>query len=471
MLKKSLKITISLLTVASAVVSGVNLTDAELFQRCYTQLTDKRLDLGDPRLAQIMAKRLTPVAACMDLIEAAEFGTDGKIPSAESSQKSEARQVLRKMNKVHSAFFRVDDFSTVMGLRLIEDIYDVQTPAYYYTRALFQPNLNFTTIVTSPKHLRAIRTDSRPEKGIITGLTRDKVSFGNAEVFQPRGDLLGIQELASLTLGEDLSNPPVSVDLASHYGGGILGSNHYNFLIQSKNQPITADGGLQVHRGFAKSVMSDFLCREFPVVEEKDVRSWVVPTSNLTFRTSASCVQCHASMDQLAGLVRNLSYRARGQRDPKDPTKNLELAYFLFQHPTDQSRVNGWPDSATPNYHRTPAEGRLFYRNSANQLINLEVRDLPSLGVALSQQFDLYLCAASRYYSYFTGVNVKLMPGLVTSGRAPNGLLVNAAQRPHVQNIIDLAKGLESNQSLKAMIESIFRLPEYRKSDFGVVDP
>lgn len=117
-------------------------------------------------------------------------------------------------------------------------------------------------------------------------------------------------------LGNDSAG--VLADLATHYGGGVLGSNTYLYLILAKqSKPLDLpDGGLLVHRGFAKSVMNDFLCREFPVVDKDDVSHFVAPESSLTFRQSASCNQCHASMDQLAGVVRNLTYekrRAEGQ--------------------------------------------------------------------------------------------------------------------------------------------------------------
>ncbi|NBX91948.1 MAG: hypothetical protein EB078_08525 [Proteobacteria bacterium] len=449
---------------------SAGLTKSEIFFRCYSQLTDRRLPANDRRISNIKLGTLDPIIACMDLLKSAEFGLDGQIPNPTDPTKYEAKLVLRRMHKLHTSFFLLEDYNE-NGRPLTRDMYDIETAAYYFTRALFQAHSDFTSVVTATKHLRAIRSIQSPPTGSAFGVAREKVAFGDKEVYTPRGELWGIQEIDTLPLGESNTNPPASLDLATHFGGGIIGSNPYLYAVQARNEAIVSNGGLRMHRGFSKAIMNDFLCREFPVVEERDVVQFVTPASSLAFRQSKSCNQCHASMDQLASVLRNMSYIGyQAKTLPTHVQPGFETAYFLRKFNTTDPVVSGWPAEPNNRHHVTPTTGRLFYRDSSNRLVDQPIDSLTSLGLALRDQFDFYLCTASRYYAHFTGVKIKIVPGLIgTSG--PNNRLVNQAQYPHVKNIHDLAKTLQSKKSIPVLIESILKLPEYQKSDFGVSGP
>jgi hypothetical protein len=450
------------------------LNPKQLFLRCYSQLTGnsypafagqaKLLESGDAAQA---------IQYCMNILNSANFDdsgtpldTKGKPISDLFTLTGEYLGVIKVFQKLHLSFFRFQNIESVNvpGIALSSDVYDSETQAYYFTKALFQ-NLPLDYVVTTSDNLRANRRGSKrdssygndPVLGPISNPKKADISFGTKIKFAPKGDLVGISEIDKANTMELGAAGDKNRDITAHRGGGILGSTPYLFSVQSRKSPIKPDGGLLRQRNFAKSVLNDFLCRDLPVVSEGDVN--VIQNSKLTFETSKACYKCHASMDPLADTVGNISYEMVREGSCKDKD-NKPVPCVGLQFVTQFNQNN---------------KGALFYRDSSNVLYHSPVTGLDDLGSKLSQQFDFYLCTAKRYYSYFMGVDIKLGPGLIVNKAADPNL--SQLEKTHVNNLISLSTYLKEGEkdatgkkipgNLRGLVERIFNLPEYRKSDFG----
>ena len=64
-------------------------------------------------------------------------------------------------------------------------------------------------------------------------------------------------------------------------------------------------------------VISDFLCRELPILEAYDVtgNGYAVAESSIPFRKQIGCMKCHATMDQFAMTVRNVVIEKTGHQN------------------------------------------------------------------------------------------------------------------------------------------------------------
>ena len=93
-------------------------------------------------------------------------------------------------------------------------------------------------------------------------------------------------------------------------GAGALGSMSY-FILNSNNI-INNDGYFTVNRRWAQHAISDFLCREIPVLSPSDIaQNTQIMEAQLIgaapgFRGDISCMTCHVTMDLAARTTRNV---------------------------------------------------------------------------------------------------------------------------------------------------------------------
>jgi hypothetical protein len=466
-----------LVSFCSSCSFGGALNPVEILMRCYSQLTQQSIPFNHPLIQKVQSGALKPSDACFEILKAAKF--DPKTSQVADTSNAESKSILKTMHKLHTSFVSNLDISVLeyplqIGTR---DIFDSETAAYYYTRALFMPQTRFDSIVLSAKHLRAIRTNQFPTKGPDTKHTIDETIFSkfkdknkNKIIFAPQGELFGVEEVMPYQL--DYSEAAVQmgntaaegqVPMADHYGGGILGSAPYLLSTMTDRAAITADGGLKMARGFGKAVFKDFLCRELPVISKADLEKvhsdFTQTSSAIPFRQTEGCVQCHASMDRVAATVRNISYISI-RRIASDSTRRSGGTFLKVESPSGTD-TKDWPASSDANFYKRQPDGALFFTDSAGVTHDIKARGLTGLGTALAQQDDLYLCAAKRYYAYFMGVNIPIDSPDNLSGK------LSAVDNIHYGNIKNLAKDLKQNQNLLSMIQKIFLLKEYALSDFG----
>lgn len=132
------------------------------------------------------------------------------------------------------------------------------------------------------------------------------------------GDDRSISLYQSIETGRGLNvklGQSTPTDLFKSSGGGAMGS--HAFVLQNMDitfpkytgkYRIVANSGVKLQRRWAKRVLSDFLCREVPVINSDDLvrAEYVDVSSSIPFRKNIQCMGCHATMDQMASTARNV---------------------------------------------------------------------------------------------------------------------------------------------------------------------
>lgn len=465
MMPKLAKATVVSLVLSSAALAQ-NLTNVQTFRRCYAQVTQSVASDNHPLIASV-TNGTDPITACLRVLDKARF-TAVDHTRIDNVDDSEAVSVLRTFHKLHTSWFEkkqtvsVANGASAAGSR---NIFDQETPALYYTRALFRPSTNFDSVLRHGTSLKPLRPEV-PVNGPGTGRPRSDTIFKDAAPWANIGDLLGAAEYApnerkvpfSYVAGNGTTVTTPLVDFGAHYGGGFLGEQVYLLQTIGQTSGFKANGAAAMPRKFSRAVFNDALCRRLPVVRTEDAVAFVAPTSNVPFRNSSGCVRCHVSMDRMSATIRDMTYVIRGSGAPDEGFETV-----VRTTESAQPAAADWPASADANYHRRPTNGVLYYRAHDGSLVNLNVGSLAALGEAIASRDDFYVCAAKRYYHYFTGVDVNI--GDVDDPAA--GIFLTARDEFHRNRVISLGLQLKQSQSARSLIESILRMGSYKRQDFG----
>lgn len=242
-------------------------------------------------------------------------------------------------------------------------------------------------------------------------------------------------------------NAAVGFDANRHFGGGILGSQ--NFIANNANliQGQLPQDVTLINRRLTNRIYEDLLCHQMPTLSAQDVAGEVDPKSSHPFQNGASCMQCHSGIDPLAYSYRNImNFRTTLTRN------DLGLAITgMYQVPVVPS-ANVFAASA-------PA-GRLMYRRLLDgSLQKRNVNGIADIGAALATERDLYLCAAKKYYAFFTGVNVSL----IRESEEP-------LEKFHQGEVSRLAETLRQTQDLEKMIAEIFASKSFQTRNSMTVE-
>lgn len=453
--KKTLKSLLAIALSSCLPAAAGTLTPVALFQRCYTQITQLKVPSNDARLAAVKSGAKDPIAACLEVLDSARWTAGGGTTLGDTSD-IVAQAVLKTFQGLHYSWFTAKQYMMLVGSSPAwtdgtYDVLDPSSPALYYTKALFDPNASYKDVVTSPDNLRPIRSTMNPTKGAYTG--DSKAAFAGASTpFVPTGTFLGAAPSGPLVAG--------GVDYGATGGGGYLGTQPYIQLSVGGDLSFTSDGAVGMPRRWGRDVFQDVLCRTLPVVRETDVGAFVVAGAKAPFRQSSSCVKCHASMDRAAAVVRNFRYTYIAANDGNSDNA-VGVKFISPSKPAETS----WPSSADGSYASRPPNGVLFYRSYDGTLIDENVSGIADLGAKLAGEDDFYICAAKRYFKYFTGINVET--GDIADPAFAGGL--SAADMANRQTVINLGKKLRSTQKLRLLIEDILNLPQYKRSDYGLL--
>jgi hypothetical protein len=420
-----------------------------------------------------------------------------------------ALKVLRTMTAFHQNYFEskviVNNYAASPALT------DATEPAYFLSWALFgrrdtQVNA-FRDILRKSVGIKAIRRSSVPSiyfpgGTLLRGFSKDVcwwntipypcgtrlanflapnvpagfyvIDYIGGEVLGPRGirfrklnlsdnDLVAQGSLFGL--GEHRPLRMVRIDLGGREtvlenfhasaGGGILGTTSYMGMnYQIKDMPM--DGGKVVPRKWSANVLRDFLCiQSLPNLRPDQVANKVNTSSSYEFRRAASCVACHAQVDPLAFTARNIGPMVMGAGALPTIAGVSTLTSKPVTQPAETGDVEGGPDF---RFSSRPPNGELYFNNWRNTPVRVPVRGLAQLGETMSAQDDFYLCAAKRYYRFFTGVDVNIR-GTEADMRP--------LEREHYRNVVKAGlEVLKTTQSTERMIEFIFSTPAFRYSDF-----
>lgn len=446
----------------SHVNSKKEMTPLGVYARCYEALTHQRPDPASPQWNAVATGTKTPTAACLETLAQGRLqlaaGSTNELVLAPSAGGTGAA-VLNTFHALHASWLHAKEIPNATGVvqqRHTRAIYDPTIPASYFTRALFFPGANMTSVFRGRDFLTPLRTNREPSGG-GGGVTLPTLSGGRgvwtsqAMRFADRGQLRGLRiepgnTTWSYTSARDTGADPQQgvVRPFTSLGGGVLGNTVYVLMNAQGGLGKAKDGATNVPRKWSQALVNDFLCRSLPVLNNSDVTSFVNANSSTSFRLVAGCTSCHATMDPLAGLIRSA-------RLPYNRPYGSPPTIFIYPPSTEQAHPNVWSSEPDALYANRPATGRFIYRNLNNQLVNTPVANMDALGNALMGQDDLYSCLAGRYYEYFMGV--PLEAARVASSRHNAPLRALAAQ-------------LKQDKDVFKLVENILRLPHYAFSDF-----
>ena len=500
------------------VPAGAELSAPRLFRRCYAQLTGEVPARKSPLTQSVGRGEIDPIELCISVLYRTQtddstgeveldVGSRSDLNDTQSlsvlkqltpeQQRSLARAVFRQLHSVHQSWFKVDRLDSVYkgstGHYQFQDaLYDEAEPALSVDRVVFsESQLRFDQVLKGSQEIQAIRSQGAFDLGgmnLNSTLTLDVFSLlkGGASSYPfgvQRGELLGVQETPTSsqrrTADFPLYDPATNIlqsnrKLATHLGGGILGSSSYLLLNLDRNIQSTADGGVILPRAFARTVLEDFLCKGTPPVRIEDAINSVRSQSNLAFRQNATCMACHASLDAFAGVVRNVeiiehrkiklasgSFANSGceRSDGRSLGTGPCGSFHVRVNEASQGAQDILGIDEDPKYRLRPADGKLYFRSYDGSLIQSVVKGLPSMAEAMANTPDLYTCAAKRYFQYFTGIGANLEEeGVFISGRP------SMADRSYRDQVIQIGLGLKNDpqQSVKHIISQILRSPIYR---------
>ena len=301
------------------------------------------------------------------------------------------------------------------------------------------------------------------------------------------------------------------------FGGGIMGLQSY--ILMNSGFPVRfledndadlaemlsgeSNASKRMHRRWARNVAHDLLCRDVPLVRQTDVTSiaasyaglyndmgkptYLDPSKQLPFRSSDACLSCHGALDPMAALIRAIGFPDASLQDwdgDGNPTHDATLAdriTFLSEFSQPGSLL---PAETPPNgeynmmlrdahFAERPDSGDLRYRSYDGSLVWQHFTASPQgtaqgnfdglaqMGAWLAadtQTKDLYVCAASRYLEYFTGIHVYL-----SDAGDPRNIPPTADDAHYQMLAVQLGTHLQQTQSLQALIKDILSSQLYQK--------
>lgn len=448
----------------------------DLYSKCYAHFTNSVLSPNNLVLKSINEGKISAVTACLDILNLANINEKTNTINLTDEQTDLRIRVLKTFNDFHRSWFTNKDFLKALdtgdcAMNNSKYVWDSGESALHLTNALFGNNQNFSSIVTNPNSFKAIRKTSNPDKTkSIFGINEPARFLKYDTIFYPTyvdfGQLIGLTLVEAefiddyLTIKEfktsqiDIS-PKKSINFRKAYGAGIIGSTPYLLLNLGRKPFDEVDGGLIMGRRWSKAIISEFFCRDLPVINTNDAKKFVNKNSTVPFRSSSSCMMCHATMDSLAGGIRNLTYI--------NSTKSCSALRLplLFENEVTYPAEDAIID-LDPNFSKRPPKGSLFFRSYNGKLININFTGLEELGKVISNIDDLYICASKRYFSFLTGIDIDISP-------LDNNQEKNLSQnfKNHRNFLIKSGLNLKKHQSLKLLLKEIIESPFYTSKNKG----
>jgi hypothetical protein len=232
-----------------------------------------------------------------------------------------------------------------------------------------------------------------------------------------------------------------------HFGGGVVGSQ--TFMLANANltlNQVPLDFTL-INRRLTSRVFEDLLCHQMPTLSDVDVESEVKPASNYMFQTQSTCMRCHSTIDGMGTTYRNfVSFLTSGSND-------VVSEGIPF---TGMGKLE--PIAGATLWHLQQPTGTLHYReNLTGRRIKEPISSLELIGSKLAEGNDLYLCAAKRYYKFFTGIDVDITQPAKAE-----------LDKYHQDLVVNLGKTLKSKQSVREVVKGIFASEPFRARNYLV---
>lgn len=488
-------------------VIGQNMSNIEIYSRCYSRLVNEPLPANDPMRTQILNNTITPVNACLALFDQAMWE---KSSSALTSPEAKpiALKIIRTLHNFHRTWFQSRNYQ---GERTATVIADAEEAPLYITRAALQKDLKYSSVFTTRSGLMGLRY--RPNRDTVTEFQAQTIvqhdsamPYANSvdmpiayrdltvplnappldrwtSLVVPSSQLVQVGALYGVTepspiilpyvqrasvvnadsqaqvteLRTALMNGQNNLNIRAHFGGGVLGS--FAFILANSNLPMTTTPYHDEinHRRLAARIYQDLLCHSNPPLLTTDVPDSVI-TNRKAFTASKTCMQCHYSYDPLVDGYRHIYF----SETATPPRTDLNISGHSPNFVRSIASVSG-----SQVYNLQPPSGVWRYRPhlspSTTAVVNLPFNSLEEAGVSISQQNDPYVCAAQRYYQFLTGIQVPLdlLPAAATNAKAQ--LTVE-----HQQKVMAYAQTLKT-ESVRELFKQIISSEAFRTRNYKAI--
>jgi hypothetical protein len=460
---------------------AAELSESEIFRRCHSLFTSIPPERLDPLLAQVRAGDVSGKDACMVVLEAGVFPAGSLELSATQIEDARITGMLKNFNLFHNRFFQRNDPNTLDDHGRHSVSLREQELGHYFTAALFAPSMRLEQVLLrntslEPKRLGAVSTRLNHPYSFYTNLTgltfnldepsgsapspgRTRATYSPIRIMN--GMFIGVEatptrNLSALSAKYSQGAPEFGqTDTNKNFGPGLPGDGRFVALNLGGAFGGTFDGALKVPRRYSEAIFSSLLCRELPVIRPSDVPAAVVdPSSPIAFRRQKSCMQCHHTMDRLAGVARNaMIVRSSTLADTASALSTMHLADArdMLNPPA--------PVQGVLPYAFQPPSGHLLYRSQSGDLVDLPLPNgIQDLASALATAPDFYSCVSRRYYEFMTGVRVAAFE----PGSKPLSSL-SPEDAAHIREVSSLGARLMQHQSLRELVREILATPAFRR--------
>lgn len=519
-LKQFIAVLVGLLTVP---VFAKNLSEIEIYRRCYAHLIGESPMLNDPNLSAIRGGSKTANQACNSLLDRMTINPNDAQGRMIDPTDAVAVKGLRNIYNLTNQFAGTKRFEGSItnffeDYASSEDIFDNTILALAYTENILNENRQFKDLFTMTHEPRASRVvdpmyantftmktiygsaavsmtvtsarsrygqtyySSASPKNATTAVNPDSVPFAitasnSSTVFVNQsftpisvGELIGItfNQTPELMMRTPSNKHGTDVDLGfnihENLAKGVLGLRPY--IAASTNWTDNGTPNLQyMHRRLSQNYLKDFLCRDLPVVRESDILNMVsVSSTAVAFRKASSCVRCHATIDPMAASFRNILLIKIGNRMDTDLHR-----FFVMPHKRNVTVATpevGWPAEQDNNFHKRPATGKFYFRTYDGKLINRPLANHSELSTAVGETDDAYICFARKMFKHFTGIEVRMFD----AGDAANASYMQSLTPEDWEYrnfVVKAGLNLKKHQRAKELMREIMQSPIYKKSNMG----
>jgi hypothetical protein len=443
------------------------LSPREKFERCYKQMTMSPLTDS------------VKIKTCEELLDQIQYdsGTTVTNPLRKS--------ILRTFQFVHSNWSNEFNFYTKSENWGTYEIFDQAQNAYAFTHNLFSKDSKLKDLFKGDQNYIAKRISHVKSDFLVLKqdgrdyqpMNRFKWILGNDDQDLrewkgvsrvTKGELVGVEKQPRninkiYEIYKDIHERDknvVNVDINKGFGGGVLGSPSFVTLTFGNDNLRYMDGERHTMRTWSKNIFKDFMCRSLPVLELHDTYKYVDKKSHLSFQKNNTCMNCHASIDPMAGAMRNVTLGFNNIIADKVDLRSNRMGHLQSSIPIDV--VSNPQLEGVTEYAKAQRSGTLRYRNFKGELIEKSFVGPDELGQILMNQVDPYICMSKRYLEYFTGVKIDL------DNLVKNRTFHTAEERYYYELLIELGLKLKESQNLKSLIKDIIDHPIYSQRNYKV---
>jgi hypothetical protein len=450
------------------------LTEVQVFKRCYQLMTRLPIEHNKSLLDRVKSKELSGAKACGLLIDAVTLDSNGKLKHNESISEKEAKSIFETFYLLHSRWFKAFDFAFTNINWGTGEFLDFNQMGMNY-QYVFLRNEPYRNLLKGNRFFRTDRSSTFKNEFLLYRDDGNKPimwkdlkqvygtkSKGTSPLKKdllpaPRGEIQGIfinqneDKIEKLFIDHKDEFISTNDSFYQNIGGGVIGSSPYVLLNYGQSFGEIMNGNIKTPRRWSKAILNDLLCRDLPAILEKDAETKVKKNSHIAYEKSAKCISCHLTMDPMAGVLKEyqvgINNTIGAVLDDKGIIDRQEVI-FSFIH-----KLKGDELKKLSNYN-SENNGKIYLRDFKGAIIDVKTDNMNELGKELASLDDFYLCAAKRYFYFFTGINIQTDPIKLLKFKEPKS--------PELSYVYKWALNLKKHQNLKQLMKDIFKSPSFR---------